>query len=381
MNTKALLNLVLSVSVLVLLDGCGRSTLKVASRKTVSTDPTTLDVPLTPTPNPTSIPAANNGGNNSPVAPPPQLPTGFTLSFSAATTIQMRWNAQQDASGFVIERSLDGANFGPLISVPASITTYQDAGLAPGQTYFYRAFAFNAVGMSPRTAPQSASVPLPPAPPPPPPPPAIDSFTASPQSIAYGGTSTLTWAARNVANCILGPGGNVVEPAGTQPLTYTSTVTHTLTCGSASATLTVTVAPPDCNSDAAVAAAGQTTDEYTHRGSNFVNRYEALRAGGKNIPAYWNPWYGPGDGINLRTDVGSATAACNLMGYRSGTTINVGRWSSPGDNATVEYLPGTKTFAVRQRGTGGGSKEYAYIIRCTGKLIDYCYNNVGWVIN
>lgn len=86
--------------------------------------------------------------------------------------------------------------------------------------------------------------------PPPPPPPAVTAMlTASPQTVASGAASSLTWSSSGAASCTLAALGQSqpVPAAGsvsTGPLTQT--VTITLTCGSASDSETVTVqaAPP-----------------------------------------------------------------------------------------------------------------------------------------
>lgn len=94
-------------------------------------------------------------------------------------------------------------------------------------------------------------------PPPPPPPPAVAAtLTASPQTVASGGASSLTWSSTGATSCTLSAAGQsqAVPTAGsvsTGPLTQTVTVT--LTCGSASDAETITVAsappPPPADSD------------------------------------------------------------------------------------------------------------------------------------
>jgi titin len=52
-------------------------------------------------------------------------------------------------TGFRIERSPNGSTSWIQIgTTPANVTTYQDAGLAPFTTYYYRVRAFNAAGAS-----------------------------------------------------------------------------------------------------------------------------------------------------------------------------------------------------------------------------------------
>jgi len=77
------------------------------------------------------------------------------------------------------------------------------------------------------------------------PPVAIDSFTATPETILDGASSTLTWAASDATACSLSPGIGAVGTSGTTIVTPTVTTTYTLDCSgpglSAQSTVTVTV--------------------------------------------------------------------------------------------------------------------------------------------
>lgn len=76
------------------------------------------------------------------------------------------------------------------------------------------------------------------------------NLSASPTSVAYGGSSTLNWSSGNVTSCSASGGWSGSKTtSGTQTITnLTSTATYTLTCtganGSASQSVTVTVAAP-----------------------------------------------------------------------------------------------------------------------------------------
>jgi hypothetical protein len=84
---------------------------------------------------------------------------------------------------------------------------------------------------------------------PPAPPPSV-SLTASPTSIAYGGSSTLSWASSNATSCTASGGWSGGEPASGSQTTgaLQSTTSYTLTChgagGDATASVSVAVAPP-----------------------------------------------------------------------------------------------------------------------------------------
>jgi hypothetical protein len=80
--------------------------------------------------------------------------------------------------------------------------------------------------------------------------PASVSLTASPTSVAYGGTSTLGWASTNATSCTASGGWSGAEPtSGSRPTgALQSTTSFTLTCngagGDGSATVSVAVDPP-----------------------------------------------------------------------------------------------------------------------------------------
>ncbi len=111
---------------------------------------------------------------------------------------------------------------------------------------------FPAPGPIPVPIPIPAPAPAP-APPPPAPPPAaspvINSFTATPASVAAGACSTLGWSTTGATSAALNPGG-AVPVNGSIPACPAVTTTYTLTATNAAGsvtdteTVTVTGAPP-----------------------------------------------------------------------------------------------------------------------------------------
>jgi phospholipase C len=79
----------------------------------------------------------------------PATPTAFSGTAASATTINLSWNAaSDDQSGFGLEISTDGSNFGPRATLPASATSYSDTGVTAADTFYYRIYAFNQLGKS-----------------------------------------------------------------------------------------------------------------------------------------------------------------------------------------------------------------------------------------
>ena len=63
-----------------------------------------------------------------------------------------------DETGYRIERSADGTSGWTTIATTGQdVTTYTDAGLSSGTTYFYRLFAVNVGGESPPSNESSAT--------------------------------------------------------------------------------------------------------------------------------------------------------------------------------------------------------------------------------
>ncbi len=123
---------------------------------------------------------------------PPAAPTSLVAAAQTpGPRINLTWaDNSSNETGFVIERSVNGATFAPLTTVAANIRTYADTTVVASTTYAYRVAAVNAAGQS--TYATSASIALPAVP-------------AAPQLLTLGGTRqgssfrvTLTWS--NVAN-------------------------------------------------------------------------------------------------------------------------------------------------------------------------------------
>jgi FtsP/CotA-like multicopper oxidase with cupredoxin domain len=80
---------------------------------------------------------------------PPAAPSGLSATALSGSAITLTWQDNaSDETGFNIERSDDGINFAPLATVGANVSTFNDAGLQPVTTYWYRVNSENTGGLS-----------------------------------------------------------------------------------------------------------------------------------------------------------------------------------------------------------------------------------------
>lgn len=86
-------------------------------------------------------------GKPSGPALPPGLSAPANLDATASGTgqIHLDWSNVSGESGFVVQRSLDGNSWMALATTPAGQTQFDDTGLRPGTTYYYRVVATNAL--------------------------------------------------------------------------------------------------------------------------------------------------------------------------------------------------------------------------------------------
>jgi subtilisin family serine protease len=87
------------------------------------------------------------GGGGSPT--PPQAPTGLAATAVSTSQINLAWTDNSgDETGFLIERSTNGTDFGQIASVGAGATSFSNTGLAASTTYWYRVRAQSGGGFS-----------------------------------------------------------------------------------------------------------------------------------------------------------------------------------------------------------------------------------------
>ena len=86
-------------------------------------------------------------------------PANLTAAGVSATSIKLGWTYNTAAAtGFIVQRSLDGTNFTTLATLAANATSYTDTTATAGQTYFYQVFATNSGVSSAPSNLASASV-------------------------------------------------------------------------------------------------------------------------------------------------------------------------------------------------------------------------------
>jgi len=70
-------------------------------------------------------------------------PSNLTASPSGNSQINLSWNGNNKATGYVVDRSTDGMNWFQIASVSANSNSYADTTVSAGLTYFYEVFAVN----------------------------------------------------------------------------------------------------------------------------------------------------------------------------------------------------------------------------------------------
>jgi translation initiation factor IF-1 len=98
----------------------------------------------------------------------PSAPTDLSATAISGTQINLLWSDQSgNETGFRIERKTGaGGTYSEIATVGTNITSYSNAELSYGVTYYYRLRAYNSVGISPYTSEASATTPqiVPPTP-------------------------------------------------------------------------------------------------------------------------------------------------------------------------------------------------------------------------
>jgi hypothetical protein len=88
----------------------------------------------------------------------PASPTTLRADPGSAAEIVLTWTDVGDETGYRVERSADGSSgWETIVTTGQDVTTYSDAGLPSGTTFYYRIFATNGGGDSPPSDVASAT--------------------------------------------------------------------------------------------------------------------------------------------------------------------------------------------------------------------------------
>jgi len=133
----------------------------------------------------------------------PAAPTNLVAHAVSPTEIDLTWQDNSTSEqGFHIERSLDGQNFTEIATVGPNVQSYNDTGLTPQTTYFYRVLAFNNFGNSEPSNVAAETTPKPP----PPPIPVINVSPTSSRTLRTGSfshrSSTRCQAGSSLRKCV-----------------------------------------------------------------------------------------------------------------------------------------------------------------------------------
>jgi fibronectin type 3 domain-containing protein len=115
----------------------------------------------------TSPPSSVVSATTLPAVQPPPAPTGLSARAVSSTEVELSWTDVPNETGYKVQRSIDGLNWGQVGTVGQNETSYIDADdLVPSTTYYYRVLAYNNGGESPPSSVVSVALRAdPPAPP------------------------------------------------------------------------------------------------------------------------------------------------------------------------------------------------------------------------
>jgi acid phosphatase type 7 len=157
---------------------------------------------------------------------PPAAPTAFAAAAESKTAIRLDWATASGATGYTLERSLDGATWAGVGAVlEGAAVSYTNTGLSAGTPYFYRLRASNADGVSAWVEASATTMPLTPPP--------------TPSNVAAVGSSatsiTVTWSDSSPLETAFiierSANGGVFSVLATLPANTTSYVNTGLTTG------------------------------------------------------------------------------------------------------------------------------------------------------
>lgn len=111
------------------------------------------------------VDAANNGGDGNPsiqagataLPPLPSVPTGLSSLTTSPTSVSLNWTAAANDATYTVRRAATSGGPYTTIATGVTATTYTDAGLTTGTTYYYVVAADNTAGESANSTQASAT--------------------------------------------------------------------------------------------------------------------------------------------------------------------------------------------------------------------------------
>lgn len=297
---------------------------------------------------------SNEFGPVTPGSTAPLAPTGLTATAHAGGTgpIALSWTASAGALKYRVFRStVSGTEGNPTLAAGLTGTTYSDASVTAGVTYYYKVAAVNTGGQSPLSNEANATLT---------PVPALSLIATA----AAGGVMpiALSWTASPGATGYTVYRSTVVIGTATSPATtfsdtaalaaggtysYSVTATNVGGTSAASNTASATLAPPAATGLTATGVTGAVTLSWT--GSAGATKYRVFRSTASNTEA--NPTLAGGLTTTTYTD---SSAVVGTLYYYKVTALNtagVSGFSNEGGPAAA--LPNAPPIPQNLIGTAG----------------------------
>ena len=276
--------------------------------------------PGTPVPDPEPIPTPVPTPTPTPVPTPAPTPTPVVTlgasasSITAGQSTMLTWNAT-NASTCNASGGWSGAR-----------ATSGSLSVSPTANASYTLTCSGAGGSANRTVSVSVTAPPPPPPPPPPTPAPVVTLGVSPNSIASGQSTTLTWNATNASTCnASGSWSGTRATSGSLSVSPTANASYALTCsgagGSVTRTASVSVTAPP--TPAPLVTLGASPSAITAGQSTMLN-WSSTNASSCSASGSWSGSRATNGSLSVSpTSNASYTLTCSGAGGSVNRTVAV----------------------------------------------------------